>query len=172
MIALGLAVLSMPAWAAANFSGTWTRDNSKSDAMPNYQYWLTRDPNSGGAAGGGRQGRGGGRGPQVVWKIQQDANSVSVTEPSGAIHKYMLNGKPEAEKTDTLVQKANVSAKMQGDNLEITTNQPWGGMPGNVGLEVKQTWSLSADGKTLTMTTTRIDPATVTKTFKQVWNKQ
>ena len=39
--------------AAQNFSGSWVRDNAKSDPTPNAQYWLTRDPNSGGAGGGG-----------------------------------------------------------------------------------------------------------------------
>ena len=177
LIALGLAVFGLPVVAAAatNFSGSWLRDNANSEPAPNAMYWLTREPNTGGAAGGGRaggRGPGGGRGPQVIMKVQQEANSLEVTqEQTGAVEKYTLDGKPFTRRMDTGVQKATITANVQGDTLVIASTEPWGGMPGNVGLEVKQTWSLSPDGKTLTITTTRSDPA-AKKTYKQVYTKQ
>jgi len=172
--------------AAQNFSGSWVRDNAKSDPTPNTQYWLTRDPNSGGAgggggrgnAGGGRGGGGGGRGnaggggaPAAVTAVQQDANTLTVTSPSGAVQKYTLDGKPFSKPTDTGVAKAMISATAQGDTLVITTTQPWGGMPGNASLEIKEVWSLSPDGKVLTVTTHRNTPA-LQNSFKTVYNKK
>jgi hypothetical protein len=163
--------------AAQNFSGGWVRDNAKSDPAPNNQYWLTREPNSGGAGGGGgRGGGGGGRnnggGAQAaVTTVQQDANTLTVTIPSGVVQKYMLDGKPFSKPTDTGVAKAMISATAQGDTLVITTTQPWGGMPGNASLEIKEVWSLSPDGKVLTVTTHRNTPA-LQNSYKTVYNKK
>jgi len=180
---LGFPALSI---AAQNFTGSWVRDNAKSDPTPNAQYWLTRDPNSGGAgggggrgnAGGGRGGGGGGRGnaggggaPAAVTTVQQDANTLTVTSPSGAVQKYTLDGKPFSKPTDTGVAKATISATTQGDTLVITTTQPWGGMPGNASLEIKEVWSLSPDGKVLTVTTQRNTPA-LQNSFQTVYNKK
>jgi hypothetical protein len=173
LIALGMAIFGLPfvAAAAGNFSGSWLRDNSKSDPAPNGMYWLTREPNSGGAAGGGRAGRGG-RGPQIVMTVEQTGNSLKVTQEStGAVETYALDGKPFTRKTDTGIQKETITAGLQGNNLVISTTQPWGGMPGNVPLEIKQTWSMSPDGKTLTITTMRADPAEH-MSYKQVYTKQ
>src|SRR5207249_1830037 len=134
---------------------------------------LTREPNSGGAGGGGGRGggRGGGGGAAPVMTVQQDANSLTVTSPSGAVQKYTLDGKPFSKPTDTGVAKAVVSASTQGDTLVITTDQPWGGMPGNASLEIKEVWSLSTDGKVLTVTTHRNTPA-LQNSFKTVYNKK
>jgi len=103
--------------------------------------------------------------------VQQDANSLTVTSPSGAVQKYTLDGKPFSKPTDTGVAKAVVSASTQGDTLVITTNQPWGGMPGNASLDIKEVWSLSTDGKVLTVTTHRNTPA-LQNSFKTVYNKK
>jgi len=158
--------------AAQNFSGSWVRDNAKSDPTPNAQYWLTRDPNSGGAGGGGGRGNAGGGGaPAAATTVQQDANTLTVTSPSGAVQKYTLDGKPFSKPTDTGVAKATISATAQGDTLVITTTQPWGGMPGNASLEIKEVWSLSPDRKVLTVTTHRNTPALQTS-FKTVYNKK
>ena len=171
------ALFGLPAFsiAAQNFSGSWVRDNAKSDPTPNAQYWLTREPNSGGAGGGGRGGGGGrnagGGSPAAVTTVQQDANTLSVTSPSGAVQKYTLDGKPFSKPTDTGMAKAVISATAQGDTLVITTTQPWGGMPGNASLEIKEVWSLSPDGKVLTVSTHRNTPA-LQNSFKTVYNKK
>src|SRR5438552_1117506 len=102
MVAMFLALPGLSI-AAQNFSGSWMRDNAKSDPAPNAQYWLTREPNSGGAGGGGGRGgggRGGGGGAAPVMTVQQDANSLTVTSPSGVVQKYTLDGKPFSKPTD------------------------------------------------------------------------
>ena len=81
------------------------------------------------------------------------------------------DGKPFSKPTDTGVAKAVVSASTQGDTVVIMTTQPWGGMPGNASLEIKEVWSLSADGKVLTVTTNRNTPA-LQNSFKTVYNKK
>jgi hypothetical protein len=103
--------------------------------------------------------------------VQQDADSLQVTGPQGATRKYTLDGQPYASVTETGVEKAAVTAKLQGDTLVIATTRPYGGMPGNVTLQVKEVWALSPDGKTLTITTTHTTPA-VEKNFKQVFNRK
>jgi hypothetical protein len=172
LMVLGMALLGWPlvAMAATNFSGSWVQDNSKSDRVPE-PVWLTRAP-AGGRGGGGRGGGPGGRGnAEVVLNVQQDANSVQVTGPQGATRKYTLDGKPYTGATETGIEKAAVTANLQGDSLVIGTTRPYGGMPGNVTLQVKEVWSLSSDGKTLTITTTHTSPA-AEKTFRQVFNRK
>src|SRR5262249_14491914 len=143
-------------------------------------YWLTRDDSSGGALGRGGAGGGGGRGrggrggfagEPPATTIQQDGNSLQVTDAQGA-RKYALDGKTHPHATDTGVEKEMVSDSIQGDTLVINTTKPWGGMPGNIALEIKEVWSLSPDGKTLTITTTRSAPAEKQKTFKQVYERK
>jgi len=174
MIAMALLSLPVLAMAAQNFSGSWVRDDAKSDPTPNLQFWLTREPNSGGAGGGGRGGGGGNRGAapaQPVTTVQHDANSLTVTSPNGAVQKYTLDGKPFSKPMDTGMAKAVISAIVQGETVVISTTQPWGGMPGNASLEIKEVWSLSPDGKVLTVTTHRNTPA-VQNSYKTVYNKK
>jgi len=160
MVAMTLFGLPAFSIAAQDFSGSWVRDNVKSDPAPN-MYWLTREPNSGGAGGTGRAGGGGGRGAPapIVMTVQHDANSLTVTSPSGAVQKYTLDGKPFRKLTDTGMAKAVINASTQGGTIVITTTQPWGGMPGNASLEIREVWSLSADGKVLTVTAHHNAPA-------------
>jgi hypothetical protein len=171
MLAIALFGLPVLASAAQNFSGSWVRDDAKSDPVPNQQYWLTREPNSGGAGGGGRGGGNRGAPAQVVITVQHDGNNLSVTNPQGAVLKYTLDGKPFSKPTDTGMAKAVISAAIQGDTVVISTTQPWGGMPGNASLEIKEVWSLSPDGKVLTVTTHRNTPA-VQNSYKTVYNKK
>ena len=171
-MALGMALFGLPllAMAAPNFSGSWVQDSAKSERVPE-PLWLTRAP-AGGRGGGGRAGGPGGRGnAEVLMTVQQDANSLQVTNLQGAIRKYPLDGKPYTSATETGVEKAAVTADLQGDTLVIATTRPYGGMPGNVTLQVKEVWALSPDGKVLTVTTTHTTPA-VEKTFKQIYNRK
>jgi len=169
-MALGLAFFGLPvlAIAAPNFSGSWVQDNAKSERVPD-PLWLTRAP---AGRGGGRAGGPGGRGSAAdALTVQQDANSLQVTDALGAIRKYKLDGKPYTSATETGMQKAAVTASLRGDMLAIETSRPYGGMPGNVTLQVKEVWTLSPDGKLLTITTTQTSPA-VEKTFKQVYTRK
>lgn len=174
LVANALFGFPLLATAAQNFSGAWVRDNAKSDPTPNLQYWRTRDSNSGGAAGGGRGGGGRARGgapAETVMTIQQDTNSLTITSPQGAVQKYTLDGKPFNKTADTGMTKAVVGARFQGDTVVISTTQPWGGMPGNVALEIKEVWSVSADGNVLTVTTSRNSPAQQSS-YKTIYNKK
>jgi len=172
LMVLGMAVIALPllAMAAPNFSGSWSQDSSKSERVPE-PMWLTRAQPAG-RGGGGRAGGPGGRGnAEVIMTVQQDANSLQVTDGQGATKKYTLDGKPSTRMIETDMAKASVSASVQGDTIVIASTRPYGGMPGNVTLQVKEVWALSPDGKTLTVTTTHTSPA-VEKVYKQVYNKK
>ena len=147
-----ITALLLPAMAFAepDFSGTWVRDGAKSDVVPNTMYWLTR----GVEAGGGR-----GRNNQIVIEVQHSAGRMQVADSARPPRTLMLDGKPHAVPTDTGIQMATVIATMQGDTLTVSTTQPFGGMPGNATLTITETWSLSPDGKVLTVRTDRELPA-------------
>jgi hypothetical protein len=163
---LGMILLPTLAMAATpDFNGAWVRNPTGSDPMPNQMYWVTR-----GAAGGDRGGRGGGGGEQVTLTVQQDANTLQVSESNAIVRKYTLDGKAHTRPTDTGIQKAEDTVRLEGESLVIDTAEPFGGMPGNAVLKIKETWSLSPDGKTLTIITTRDIPARH-QTFKEVYTK-
>ena len=150
------------AFAEPDFSGTWVRDGAKSDVVPNTMYWLTR----GVEAGGGR-----GRNTQTIIEVQQSAGRMQVADPARPPRTLMLDGKPHAVPTDTGIQMATVVATVQGDTLTVSTRQPFGGMPGNATLKITETWSLSPDGKVLTVRTERDLPA-LRQTFNEVYNRR
>ena len=169
LIVLGIAFFGLLVLAAAapNFSGSWVRDNAKSDPVPD-PLMLSRPTTPAGGGGG----RGGGRGnAEAVMTVQQEGNALVVTSPQGQVSKYTVDGKPYTRPTETGIEKAVVTAGIQGDTLVVATTQPYGGMPGNVTLQMKEVWSLSPDGKILTITTTRSIPA-VEKTYKQVYTRK
>ncbi len=158
--------------ATPDFNGSWARDSANSDPVPNLMYWMTRvapaAPRGGGGAGAG--GGGGQRAAQVVMTIHQDAKSLQQAESQSIVRNYILDGNPHTRTTDTGIQKAEVTAKLQADSLVIETTEPFGGMPGNVGLKIKEVWTLSPDGKTLTIVTTRDIPARHQE-YKEVYTR-
>lgn len=159
---LGMVFLPTLAMAAPNFNGSWVRNASSSDPVPNQMYWMTRVTGNG---------MGGGRGnAQVLLNVHQDGKDMKVAESNQILREYTLDGTPHTRPTDTGIQKAEVTASYQGDNLVIDTSEPFGGMPGNATLKIKEVWSLSPDGKTLTITTTRSLPARE-QTYKEVYNR-
>ena len=160
MIAMAAAML--PALAmAADVSGAWVRD-AKSDARPDTMYWLTRGVTNGGGGGGAQA---------FVLDVTQDGQSLVITNAQSKLRSVPLDGKPHTIKTDTGIQSATVTAVNQPNDLQITTTQPFGGMPGNATLTVKESWTLSPDGKVLTVTTVRQLPAR-TATDKQIYNRR
>jgi hypothetical protein len=164
MVFFGLLVIGT---AAPDFSGSWVRDSAKSDPVPD-PIMLSRPTTPAGGGGG----RGGGRGSaEAVMIVQQQGTALVVTSPQGAVSKYTVDGKPYTRATETGIEKAVVTASWQGDTLVVGTTQPYGGMPGNVTLQIKEVWSLSSDGKILTITTTRSMPA-LEQTFKQVYTRK
>lgn len=159
---LAIALLPAVAMAAPDFNGNWTLNRTGSDPVPNQMYWLTRN---GPTTGGGGRGN-----AEVIITVHQDAKGMKVADSQTAMRDYTLDGKPHSRATDTGVEKAVVTANLAGDNLVIETEQPFGGMPGNATLKIKEVWSLSPDGKTLTITTTRDLPARQ-QTYKQVFTR-
>ncbi len=149
VILLALAV------AAPNFSGTWVRDKAKSDPM-----------------GFGRRG---GEAPpdiEVTMTIKQEGNAFDVSTQRGdrtMDSKYTLDGK---ETTNTTGRGSTVSkANWDGDNLVIDGTRKFSGPNGEMEMKFKEVYSLSADGKTLTVTSTNSTP-NGERTSKQVYNKK
>jgi hypothetical protein len=162
-VTLGMTLLPTLALAAGpDFNGTWLR-SAGSDPTPNLMYWTTREATEG-------RGGGGQRNPETILTIKQDGTSMRVAESASIVRDYTLDGKPHTRETDTRIQKAVVTARIEGDGVVIETTQPFGGMPGNATLSVKSVWSLSSDGKTLTITTTRDIPARK-QSYKTVYTK-
>lgn len=164
LAAASLAIASVPALAmaaaAADFSGAWVRDNAKSTPAPMPMYWLTRGVSPGG--GGGNA---------YVLQIRQEAGMVQITDPARALRTLALDGRPHTGPTASGIQQETVTAALQGGALTVTTTGPFGGMPGNVMTTAKETWSLSPDGKVLTVDLQRASPAT-TQTFREVFNRR
>ena len=168
LLMLGMILVPTLALAASpDFNGSWTRNNASSDPAPNTMYWTTRAATGGGGFGGGGRG---GRGPEIIMTVRQDAKGMHVSESNAIARDYTLDGTPHTRPTDTGIEKAKVTAHLQGDTLVIDTTEPYGGMPGNATLTIKQTWVLSPDGNTLTITTAR-DVAARQQTYKQVYNR-
>jgi hypothetical protein len=160
VMALGLALLPALAMAAPDFNGTWVRDPASSDRISYPVYWLTRSQ-PGGFNGGGQQ----------VMQVKQSAGALQVADAVHPTRSYALDGRPHSVTMDSLVQKASVTASVQGDDLVVAATEPYGGMPGNVSANVKETWSLSPDGKVLTITTVRETPAG-RQSSKEVYNRR
>jgi hypothetical protein len=160
MVAMAAAML--PAFAmAADVGGVWVRD-AKSDPFPDYMYWLTRGVTSGGGGGGNQE---------FVLTVKKEGGNLIVTNPNRKLRSVALDGQPKTVKTDTGIQNATVTAVDSPAELVITTKQPFGGMPGNAELTVKETWTVSPDGKVLTVTSTRQLPAR-TAVDKQIFNRR
>ncbi|MBU3079057.1 hypothetical protein [Sphingomonas quercus] len=161
MLAAGLALTPSLAMAAPDFSGTWVRDNAQTSQESYPLYWLARTtpapafrPNQ-----------------ELVVQIQQANGTLTVTNPTEPQRRYMLDGRPHSVRTDTGVQKADVTASLGANALTIATVQPYGGMPGNVSATITETWQLSPDGKVLTVSTVRASPAKQ-ETIKEVYTRR
>jgi hypothetical protein len=160
LMMLVIACLPTIALAAPDFSGSWVRDNDKSDTVPYPLYWLTRGVDPGGRANG-----------EFVMTVLQNAHSVQVTDTQHPLRTYELDGMAHSVATDTGLEMASVTASLKGDTLVVGITQPYGGMPGNVTMNVEEAWSLSANGKVLTITTTRDVPA-AKQTSKQIFSRK
>jgi hypothetical protein len=162
-IAAALAFIPALAMAAPDFSGTWVRDNANSSAVPGSMYWLTRGVEAGGA-----------RSPQsnaITLQVKQSGANLELVDPTDPVRNFVLDGKPYTVKTDTGVVDATVTSTLTDSGLTIVTRRPWGGMPGNVDLTESRNWTLSPDGKTLTVTIVRDTPAK-RDSYKEIYTKR
>ncbi len=143
VMALAVAGLSF-GQAKPNFSGTWALDTAKSDQM------------------GGRQGGGGGApAPMTVKQTATELTQEMTRGGNTMTTVYKLDGTESINKTQRGESKS--IAKFDGAKLVIKTvaEGPNGSM------EATATWSLSEDGKELT-----IVRSTQRGDMKQVYTKQ
>jgi hypothetical protein len=162
ILAAGLALL--PAMAsAADLSGVWVRDRARSDVVPSSMYWLTRGVDAGGTRGP--------EGQPVVIEVTHSATTLQVADPARPLRVYALDGQPHTVLADTRVTNAMVTATTQGETVVVSATQPYAGLPGNVTLNVQETWQVSADGKSLTVVTVRDTPAK-RLTYTEVYNRR
>ena len=175
VVAVALAAaLVVPAltWAQAkaDFSGTWTFDEAKSDPAP------ARGGGGGGGGGapgggGGGGGRGGGMGGGTATKlvIKQTAGDLTVesTLPNGAqTAVYKLDGSESVNKM--AAGEAKTKATWEGANLVLNGATTLTTPQGEMSITSKEVYSVS--GSVLTVTTTRTTPRGET-TRKLVYNK-
>src|SRR5437867_1269424 len=175
-VVLALAVLALA--AGPNLSGTWARDKDKSDPMG-----MFGGRGGGGGGGGGRPGGGGPGGPQeVTLVLKQTDNELSLTrkasmggqERPAVEQKFTLDGKesvnsmPGRGGQTTQVQS---KAKWNKDKIVIDGVRNVSTPNGDFEVTTKDEYSLSSDGKVLTVTTTTSTPQN-DNTAKQVYTKQ
>jgi hypothetical protein len=166
LTAFAMCLAVVGALAGVNFSGTWELDPAKSDAP------QTR----GGGPGGGPGGGGGGQRAATL-TIKQTDNEFVVTRttPRGDMEsKYTLDGKENSNPMpfgrggqSTMKSKS----KWSKDTLVIDGSGTVSTPNGEFDISIKTEYSLSADGKVLTITTTRSTPQG-DNTSKQVYNKK
>jgi hypothetical protein len=140
LLALGLCLVAV-ALAAPDFSGTWALNAEKTAAA---------NPAPAGGGGGGMGGaRGGGMGGGDM-TIKQEGNVLTISRAMGQNTMdtaYTLDG---AEHTvSSQMGDLKYKAVVSGNSIHITGTQ--GSQRGD--RPVDQTYTLSADGKTLTMAT-------------------
>ncbi len=143
-----LFAMSVAVSAQGEFAGDWTLDKEKSelgersrvksmtmnvtqsDTELTYERKVERE--EGGQGGGGRGGRGprgGGNAGAVTYNLEGE--ETTATTPRG-----------EAKLT---------AKKLEGDKLELTRSQSFEGRMGAITIKTVETWELSEDGKTLTV---------------------
>jgi hypothetical protein len=163
MIALGLAVLPSLAMAA-DFSGAWVRNAQQSDPQQYPLYWITRDvPTPGGGFGPG--------GAPAPVMVRQTATNLQVVDPNRPVRNYVLDGAAHSGPADEGVTQLTTTAAVRGETIVVAKVGTYSGLPGSVTTTTTDTWALSADGRTLTISSVRSSPAR-TETFKQVYTKQ
>lgn len=156
------------AFAAADFSGTWVMDKEKSDPIR-----MGR----GGPGGGG----GGGGAPadlEVALVINHSGNDMKVVRKMTmggntreSEMKYTLDGTENTNPGMMGRGEVKSKSKVEGDKLIIEGTQSMQTQQGDFQINTKDEYSLSADGKVLTVTTTRSTPQGE-RTTKAVYNKQ
>jgi hypothetical protein len=176
-LVLALALLALA--AGPNLSGTWVRDKDKSDPMG------MGFGGRGGGGGGGRPGGGGGGqgGPQeVTLVLKQTDNELSLTrkasmggqERPAVEAKFTLDGKESVNSMPGRggqTTQVKSKAKWNKDKLVIESVRNVSTPNGDFEITTKDEYSLSSDGKVLTVTTTTTTPQS-DNTAKQVYNKQ
>ncbi len=157
LMSLGLGQAA--AQGQSDFSGSWKVNVEKSDPM-------------GGMGGGGGAGGGGMMGSAIT-TITQTAAKLTIETKVGdqppRVSNYNLDGTQSVNTTQRGESKS--TAMWDGANLVISTESSFNGPNGAMTTTAKSVRSLSADGKLMTVTTTRTTP-NGEMTTKQVYDKQ
>ncbi len=155
ILAAILALIGAPAAFVSaqgtDFSGTWQLDRDASD-IP--------EGRGGGGGGGGGRGRGGfGAMTAETLMISQSEASVTIEQSQGNRSQrveYALDG------TETTIEQGRgtltVTASWDGGTLVTSGTQEMETPRGNVSLELTELRTLSADGQTLVIESTRGTP--------------
>jgi len=177
----GVAVLCITALALAaagiNLSGTWVLDKDKSDTPGRGGF--------GGGPGGGPAGPGGGpggRGPRgpvdvtlVIKQTDSELQIVRKTNREGqereTEQKFTLDGKENTNPAGMGRGELKSKTKIDKDKIVIEGSQKMQTKRGDFDLQIKEVYTLSSDGKVLTIQTTRDTPMGE-NTSKQVFNKK
>lgn len=144
-----------------DFSGNWKMNVEKSDPMGG----------PGGGMGGGGMG-GGMNMANAIITISQAGGKLTIETKMGETTRssvYNLDGSESVNTTGRGESKSK--ATWDGANLVITTESTFNGPNGAMTTTSKEVRSLSADGKTMTVTTTRTTP-NGEMTTKRVYDKQ
>lgn len=151
-LALPVVALAQP---KADFSGTWTFDEARSD------------PPAGGPGGGGRGGRMGATPSKLVVKQTTADLTIEQTLPNGAqTVVYKLDGTDNINKL--AMSESTTKATWEGANLVVAGKQKISTPAGEFEIDMKDVYSVA--GPVLTITTTRVTPRGET-TRKLVYNK-
>ncbi len=160
LLALGIALVAV---AASDMSGTWVLDKAKSDPI--------------------RMGRGGDAGGpppdvNITLVIKQTADQVAISRTMSmggndrtTDQKFTLDGKESKNPAGGRGGEFIAKAKLSDDKLAIEGTQKMSTPNGDFEIGVKDEYTLSTDGKVLTITSTRSTPQG-DRTSKQVFNKK
>ena len=145
LLVLSLAALSVVLVSAqekVNFSGTWVLDKSKSDASP--LMGLSDDPEKA-------------RNSSMTMVVEQQGANLRVNrilktqgEERKEIHTYKIGG-GETKNTGFRGETVVGRAFWEGDKLVIVSTRTWRVLLKDVSAESRGVWSLSTDGKSLTI---------------------
>jgi hypothetical protein len=161
IIAAGLLLAPVSAFAQ-DLTGTWVRDGTRSETVPDSMYWTVRGVVTGGT-----------RGPTSnhTIEIRQDATTMQVTDSARPLRVYTLDGQARTVRADTGVTDATIKASRLGDAVVVERSQTYSGLPGSATLETTEYWTLAADGNSLVLTTIRQTPARRI-TYNEVYSRQ
>lgn len=169
--ALCLGLVALAADSNTDFSGTWVLDKQKSDPVR-----LGR----GGPGGPGGPGGGGGQPADIdiTLVVKQTDNELSVTrkvnfngQDRSIDQKFTLDGSQNTNPAAMGRGELKSKTKLKKDKLVIEGTQQVTTPNGDMEIGSVEEYSLSEDGKILTIKSTRSTPQGE-RTSKQVFNKQ
>lgn len=151
---LTLAVI-VPPVAPPDFSGTWVRDPARSDALPPTEKAKAGDK-------------------EVIMTVVQEGDALRVETRWGDTRptrrEYKVDGKPNSMRNPE-GGDISYSASWEGEKLVIMSSRLVATPFGEVEIQTEEEWSLSEDGKTLTITTRNLGGFSAQVT-KQIYSKR